>query len=273
MNRKELQFILQEGEGYKIEFKEKVAGLDKEMCAFANASGGYIYLGISDDGKIKGINLTNKLKSQIVDIAANCDPAIHVILKEFENILIIEVREAVMNAVIHRDYFQKGANVMVEIFADRVEIASPGGLPKGLNPKEFGTRSVLRNPGLANLFQRIHYIEKMGTGIPRIRKIPSRAGLPPASYKWDDFVTATFPLEEVKTSVKTTQETTQEKILALLKSKPEITRAENARRIGLSADGVKYHLDALRKAGRIRHVGPTKKGRWEIIGTENESWI
>ena len=42
MDRNEFEFTLQEGEGYRIEFKENIAGLDKEMCAFANASGGFI---------------------------------------------------------------------------------------------------------------------------------------------------------------------------------------------------------------------------------------
>jgi len=47
MNEKELQLILEEGEGYKIEFKETPLGLDKEMVAFANASGGRIFLRIT----------------------------------------------------------------------------------------------------------------------------------------------------------------------------------------------------------------------------------
>ncbi len=58
---------------------------------------------------------------------------------------------------------------------------------------------------------------------------------------------------------------TRDRILALLRSDPSLTRAALASRIGITPEGVKYHLDKLRKAGRIRHVGPTKKGRWEIL--------
>jgi ATP-dependent DNA helicase RecG len=67
-----------------------------------------------------------------------------------------------------------------------------------------------------------------------------------------------------------TQETTQEQILALLRQEPTLTRKALAERIGITADGIKYHLDRLREAGRIRHVGPTKKGRWEVLGEGHE---
>ena len=76
----------------------------------------------------------------------------------------------------------------------------------------------------------------------------------------------------------TTQETvgepasisTRERIVALLRSDPTLTRTVLASRVGVTPEGVKYHLDKLRKAGRIRHVGPTKKGRWEILESESE---
>ena len=65
MNKKELQFIGQQGEGLKIEFKEHISNIDKEIVAFANSEGGRIFLGVDDKGKARGINATNKLKSQI----------------------------------------------------------------------------------------------------------------------------------------------------------------------------------------------------------------
>ena len=86
--------ILELGEGQYIEFKESIdKSLQKEMVAFANASGGFIYIGITDDSKIKGINITNKLKSQIQDIARNCDPALVIIIQQLDNIIEIEVKE------------------------------------------------------------------------------------------------------------------------------------------------------------------------------------
>ena len=93
MTKKELQFILQQGEGLKLEFKESAGSIDKEIIAFANSNGGSIFLGVDDKGKVKGVNVANKLRSQIQDIARNCDPSIKIALEEFENILIIKVDE------------------------------------------------------------------------------------------------------------------------------------------------------------------------------------
>ena len=54
---------------------------------------------------------------------------------------------------------------MVEIYDDRVSIVSPGGVPKGITKENFGKRSIARNPIIADLLRRAHYIEKAGTGI------------------------------------------------------------------------------------------------------------
>ena len=93
MNKKELDIILKEGEGYKVEFKEGMNSLDKEIVAFANASGGRILLGAADDGTIKGISITNGLKSRIQYIANNCRPKVKLLFESFDNVLVINVRE------------------------------------------------------------------------------------------------------------------------------------------------------------------------------------
>jgi len=90
-----LKLKIQEGEGYKVEYKEKIANLDREIVAFANAAGGEIFLGVDDNGEVKGIDITNALQSQIVDIARNCDPSIQIHLKKCsnENVLIVQIDE------------------------------------------------------------------------------------------------------------------------------------------------------------------------------------
>jgi ATP-dependent DNA helicase RecG len=109
--------------------------------------------------------------------------------KEKLEIPEVALREAIVNAVAHRDYFEKGANVMVEVFDNRVEISNPGGLPKGLNSEDFGTRTLARNPLIAALLNRAGYIEKLGTGVPRIRQFMEAAGLPQPHFQFDGFFT------------------------------------------------------------------------------------
>ncbi|MGL4484590.1 MAG: ATP-binding protein, partial [Anaerovoracaceae bacterium] len=112
-----------------------------------------------------------------------------------ENILEIPedaLREAITNAVCHRDYFEKGARVMVEIFDDRIEISSPGGAPKGINSENFGKKSITRNSVIASMLHRITYIEKMGTGIKRIKEYVLKANQPEPKFESDSFFTVTF---------------------------------------------------------------------------------
>lgn len=93
MDEENLKQILQEGEGYKIEFKENLSDLDKEIAAFANASGGKIFIGVNDKGIISGVETTNELRSRIQDIANNCDPQIKIFIEKFKNTFIVDVRE------------------------------------------------------------------------------------------------------------------------------------------------------------------------------------
>lgn len=112
--------------------------------------------------------------------------------KEKLEIPEVVLREAVVNAVAHRDYFEKGANVMIEVFDNRVEITNPGGLPKGLKPEDFGKRTLARNPLIAALLNRARYIEKLGTGIERMRQEMQRAALPAPEFNYDYFFTITL---------------------------------------------------------------------------------
>jgi ATP-dependent DNA helicase RecG len=102
------------------------------------------------------------------------------------------LREAITNAVMHRDYFETGANVFVEIYDDRIEISNPGGLPRGLNREELGTRSVRRNPLIADLLHRVALIEKAGTGIRRMIEDARKHKCPEPKFKVNGFFTATF---------------------------------------------------------------------------------
>ncbi|MFC1763809.1 ATP-binding protein [Planctomycetota bacterium] len=189
------------------------------------------------------------------------------------------LREGLVNALCHRDYLEEGAQVTVEVFDDRVEIYNPGGLPPGLKPEEFGTRSVCRNPLIAGLLLRCDYIEKMGTGIERIRDALKEAKCPDVKVRFNTMFTLEFPRPTyvagvesgetpVETSVKTSVETsvkTSVKLLELLSEHPQMTLAEAARIIGRSVRAIELASSKLVKQGKLKHIGPQKGGHWEVL--------
>ena len=85
-----------------------------------------------------------------------------------------------------------GSRVMVEIFDDRIEISSPGGLPAPLTPEKFGTLSAIRNPNIAAMLQRFGYLERMGTGIRRINDLCDSNGNPRPRYDFSIFFTVIY---------------------------------------------------------------------------------
>jgi ATP-dependent DNA helicase RecG len=107
------------------------------------------------------------------------------------------LREALVNALCHRDYSQQGAAISLAIFDDRLEIWSEGGLPFGLEPEELKQEhaSRPRNLLIADVFFRRGLIERWGRGTQVIVEECQRAGCSEPSYRVSGgcFV-VTFPL-------------------------------------------------------------------------------
>jgi predicted HTH transcriptional regulator len=205
------------------------------------------------------------------------------------------IREAIVNAVAHRDYTSNGS-VQVMVFADRVEIWNPGSLPPSLSLAQLRQPhgSIPANPLLAEPLYLAQYIERLGTGTADMIRRCREAGLPEPVFSLDDgFRIALGRSLPVYATQETTEETTQEttvettqdtqhagreprrpreRILALMQQQPTITARELAEALALSFDGISYHLKKLRAEGRVRHEGPTKAGRWVVIpSTQQET--
>ena len=73
------------------------------------------------------------------------------------------------------------------------------------------------------------------------------------------------PLSSTQETLVSTPKTTAERIIEEIRKHPFTTREQLAAVIGITPDGIKKQLEKLKKAGKIRHVGATKKGHWEII--------
>jgi ATP-dependent DNA helicase RecG len=205
--------------------------------------------------------------------------------REIPEIPYEALREAIINAVAHRDYFERGANVMVEMFDDRIEISNPGGLPKGLTPEEFGTKSVLRNPVIAGLLHRIGYIEKMGTGINKMKRLIAATGLPPIEFKFTSFFTIKFKRPVVRTVGKISQTELlrfSEKLVRELVGEPInepiknrlslellhlydhgfLTLALVEKIFSISRATAKRDISVLKNCGLVEFIGSRKTGKY-----------
>jgi len=465
MNGKEFKFLISQGEGYNLEFKESFSdSLAKDICAFANANGGRILLGISDDRKIRGISITNRIKSQIYDSARKFDPKLEVNLEDFENILVVNVpegtnkpysvggkfyvrqgtnsqqlsrdeireffkreglilfdekinekfdfnqdfnenayttfleksgikpvlkkedilrnlelmenahlknagvllfcnkvtrfflnatitcalfqgrdkvnildrkefygdiysnyqnaieylkiklnteyiiktagpreekielpeealREAVLNAIAHRDYFSN-ADIQIYIFKDRIEITNPGGLVPGIKISDLGKKSLSRNKLLFGLMQRMNLVEKVGSGIKRMRESMKEYRLKEPKIETDEnWFTITFERPDLQAqsyakrmgldgemavergwserwSKKWSEIGLSERqieILTLIKQNPRISRKQLSEKLRINPSAIQKHLENLKEKGILKRTGPIRGGRWEVL--------
>jgi ATP-dependent DNA helicase RecG len=106
------------------------------------------------------------------------------------------LREAVINALIHRDYFQTGAEIQIRVYDDHVVITNPGGLPDGMTVDELrqeGHRSLPRNTLLAQVFYYGELLEKWGTGTSRMITLCRNHGIPEPEFSAHrDWFSVTF---------------------------------------------------------------------------------
>ena len=101
------------------------------------------------------------------------------------------LREALVNALSHRDYYEAGAVVVISVYDDRVVISNPGGLLSEV-ADDFGHRSLSRNPFIFDMFTRMHLVEQVGSGIPRMCRLMNDMGLPNPIFNTKGMFSITF---------------------------------------------------------------------------------
>ena len=179
------------------------------------------------------------------------------------------IREAIVNAICHRDYESTG-NVQVRIFDDRIEVWNPGSLPDPLTLEDLKKRhkSIPRNPLIAKCFFLIKFIEQWGTGTNEMVKRCLEWGLPEPEF---EYVTGDVVVTFMKT--KLTEEyldklglnERQKKAIKYLKENKEITLSKfRVLHPEISDRTLRKDLDDIVKAGIVKPVGE-KRGRKYVL--------
>lgn len=223
------------------------------------------------------------------------------------------VTEAIANAIIHRDYMQMGSEIHIDMYDDRLEIYSPGGMMDGsliqqLNP--LSVPSKRRNPLLADFFSRLGLMERRGSGMKKIintyRRYEQLSGchapeftsnasefhvtLWNLNYDGSNNNTTTAkasqevefikePIEFTKEFIKEPLEFTKEFIKAsrqiykLISMNPKVSTIQMADSMGLSTRQVLKYLKRLQELGKIARVGGRKMGEWKIVDEEYEGFF
>ena len=174
------------------------------------------------------------------------------------------IREALLNALIHRDYFNNTVQTQVRIFDDHIRFHNPGHLPEGVTVEMIVKEhySYHRNPKVADIFYRAGLVERYGSGIERIMTAFRDAGMPvPAFASTPLGFTLTMRMDMLNESSLREMKLNERQILAInhLKTEGGITSSVYQSLTGVSATTALKDLKALVEIGILERVSLSKK--------------
>ena len=189
------------------------------------------------------------------------------------------VLEGIVNALIHRNYMEIGSEVHIDMFDDRIEIYSPGGMVSGISLEGKDLLKIpsnRRNPILADIFSRLKYMERRGSGFKKIladyegQVEFDETKMPVFDADNDDFTLILYNLnygsnyathankEKIQGD---TQDDTVEKIIKMIKKNPKVSTADMAKELKIGIATVKRKI---KKMSNVSYVGSGYSGHWEI---------
>ncbi|MCX6750168.1 MAG: hypothetical protein NTZ83_01810 [Candidatus Pacearchaeota archaeon] len=165
------------------------------------------------------------------------------------------IREAIINAIAHRDYFNKN-EIQLSIFDDRLEITNPGGLPEGMTKELLGVLSIQRNPIIYHFLKDYGYMEGLGSGISKIFKVMKDADLEaPEFILTKEFFRVILKMGKVINKTKEKINKRQQKALEFLKENKQIKAKDYASMNKISVPTAVKDIKELWKKGYIKKVG------------------
>jgi predicted HTH transcriptional regulator len=189
------------------------------------------------------------------------------------------VHEALVNALVHRDYMIQGSEIHVDMYDDRLEIVSPGGMPDGkliqnLNIEDVA--SIRRNPIICDIFSRLRLMERRGSGLRKIIDQYPEEAAPSFRSTEQSFIVTLKHLNYGKVSmplgtddgIDNGIESNADKILNVISLDPKATQKQMSDATGMSVRTVARELKGLQEDGIIKRVGSDRAGHWEIVKEE-----
>ena len=196
-------------------------------------------------------------------------------LQRLEPLEIPEValREAIFNAIVHKDY--TGSAIQMKVYTDHLELWNEGELPEGFTMKHLlgKHRSRPRNRKIANVFYLAGFIEAWGRGINKIIEGLSQAGLKEPDFEEDcGGISVTIYrktidelfLNERQSNNQSTLSIREKEVLSIITSNTAISIAEISKALNVSYSTIQRTLKELKNRYEVRRIGSKKNGRWDI---------
>lgn len=189
------------------------------------------------------------------------------------------LREALINALCHRQWEKANLTISIAVYDDRVEIANPGILPPKITPENIkeSHESFPYNRNMAHALYRSTFLENWGSGIHRIIEACHEQGVEEPSWRWDGaFVYVTFKRPGKVTSdtqkeqsgglvAQNVAQNLDEQMIRIIKSNPCIKRDDIAKQLSVTKKTIERHLKVL----GIKWEGHPKTGHWNVVLSNN----
>ena len=173
------------------------------------------------------------------------------------------LREALLNAVVHREY-STGGSILIKMFSDRVEFISPGGLVSGIEIEDIKSGySACRNPELAEVFYRLQLIEAYGTGIIKIFEAYKTSLAQPKIEVTPNVFKMVLPNLNAVPSVDETV-TPEDKVMHYVRDKGSINRKQSENLLAISQTAAGKILRKLVEQGELSREGHSRNVRYFV---------
>ncbi len=188
------------------------------------------------------------------------------------------LREIISNILAHRDY-SSAYTAQFVIEKDKI-FTKNSNLPHGHGELQLNKFEPFpKNPPISKVFREIGYADELGSGMRNTNKYTKLYSGGTPVFVEDNIFEILIPMEKVaslqvgpnetdketdKETNKETNKETADRIIDILETRPEIAVNEIAEIMEISVGGVRYHINKMKKAGLIEHIGATKKGKWIV---------